>query len=311
MADASFRIGNEVGHVGRWYRLLLGGFFLAYSVLGPTVLNPMPRAALPTFVGKVGLALAVIVLLYLVVFGLIGEWVLARVTPWVGTLIFLGTPAVLMIAGLLPGPVMFAWGLYISASLIMTFFIRYGGCEVVALPSILFGRRYTMYCPLNGIDAVERAVSLDLSEHRDRIATFLSLAIVVLVGGSFLLAESIGIPAMLGIEIDIDNRWALLLLVPIAKLARDAWQAWRSRGVRRFWSYALGAGVLVLALSVFLVDGLTDMLVWRGVMVLGAMIAVRQLALRAARRLREGRVGGAASSFEERKRDAAVAQGPK
>src|SRR5712692_4391945 len=32
----------------------------------------------------------------------------------------------------------------------------YGGCEVVAFPSLLFRRHYTVYCPLNAIDLVER-----------------------------------------------------------------------------------------------------------------------------------------------------------
>ena len=35
---------------------------------------------------------------------------------------------------------------------------NYGGCEVLALPSLLFRRWYTVYCPLNAIDAAERAV---------------------------------------------------------------------------------------------------------------------------------------------------------
>ena len=30
------------------------------------------------------------------------------------------------------------------------------GCEVVAFPSLLFRRQYTVYCPLNAIDLVER-----------------------------------------------------------------------------------------------------------------------------------------------------------
>jgi hypothetical protein len=36
--------------------------------------------------------------------------------------------------------------------------MRYGGCEVVAVPSLLFGKRYVVYCPYNVIDVVEKAV---------------------------------------------------------------------------------------------------------------------------------------------------------
>jgi hypothetical protein len=32
----------------------------------------------------------------------------------------------------------------------------YGGCEVVALPSLLFRRHCAIYCPLNAIDLLER-----------------------------------------------------------------------------------------------------------------------------------------------------------
>jgi uncharacterized protein DUF6410 len=34
--------------------------------------------------------------------------------------------------------------------------MAYGDCEVVALPGLLFRRHYTVYCPLNVIDLVER-----------------------------------------------------------------------------------------------------------------------------------------------------------
>jgi hypothetical protein len=48
---------------------------------------------------------------------------------------------------------------YFSASLLLNAAKNYGGCEVLALPSLLLGRWYTVYCPLNVIDAVERRVA--------------------------------------------------------------------------------------------------------------------------------------------------------
>lgn len=297
-APTCFRIGNDVGAVGRWYRLFLGVFFLGYSLLDPLVLNPMPRGELAGFAGQVGLALGAIVVLYIVVFGAIGEWVLAKVTPWVGTLIFLGVPALLFVLGVLPGPVQMAWGFYISLSLILTFFFRYGGCEVVSLPSMLLGRRYTMYCPLNAIDAVERAVKLDLAERSRRITTVLSAVIVIVVGGYFLLAEY-GLLAMAGIRLDIDKRWALLLLIPIANLLFDAWRSRQPAGEGRSTSYALGSGVLGLAVFVFLLDDFTAMQAWRGVMILGAFIAAWQLVRQVTRRLRGPAVAGAVPASDD------------
>jgi Family of unknown function (DUF6410) len=52
------------------------------------------------------------------------------------------------------------WGLgvllYLSVSLLVAALSSYGGCEVVAFPSLLFRRHCTVYCPLNAIDLVER-----------------------------------------------------------------------------------------------------------------------------------------------------------
>ena len=45
--------------------------------------------------------------------------------------------------------------------------IRYGGCEVVALPILLSKRRYTTYCiPLVALDAVEKVVVERLPTNR-------------------------------------------------------------------------------------------------------------------------------------------------
>jgi len=222
------------------------------------------------------------------VFYAIGELVLSKMNPWTGTLVFLGTPTLLYVLGVLPPATQVAMGLYISASLMLTFFMRYGGCEVVALPSALLKRRYTMYCPYNAVDAVERAVSLDVSAHRERIAAIVSLAIIVFVGGYFFLVETEQLFGHYGVAIDLDNRWALLLLVPIAQLLRGVWKGYRSDTdpSGNFRNYFLGAGVLVLALLVFVVDGLSDSAVWRAVMVFGGLIVVGELLQRATSSLR-------------------------
>ena len=56
---------------------------------------------------------------------------------------------------------------YIGISLILQWKIRYGGCEVVALPILLSKRRYTTYClPLVALDAVEKVVVEKYPAHR-------------------------------------------------------------------------------------------------------------------------------------------------
>ncbi len=290
--NSHFRIGDGVGLVGRWFRLFIGAYFVVFLLLNPILLHPIPRADLLTFGGKVGLSLAAIVAIYFVVFYAIGELVLSRMNPWAGTLVFLGTPTLLFLLGVLPPATQVAMGLYISASLMLTFFMRYGGCEVVALPSVLLHRRYTMYCPYNAVDAVERAVSLDVSAHRERIAAIVSLAIVVFVGGYFFLVETEQLFGHYGVAINVDDRWAFLLLIPIAQLLRGAWKGYRSTTdpSGKIGNYLLGAGVLVLALLVFVVDGLSDSAVWRAAMVLGGLVVVGELLQRATSALRT-RVG--------------------
>ena len=63
-------------------------------------------------------------------------------------------------------------GVYIVLSFILQWRIKYGGCEVVALPIILFKKRYTTYCmPLVALDAVEKRVmdTLAKSETTDSV----------------------------------------------------------------------------------------------------------------------------------------------
>jgi hypothetical protein len=99
--------------------------------------------------------------LYIVLFWLLGE----RVSqPWLRTVIF-WLPALFI---LLPG----GWGLgvllYWSVACLLTALVSYGGCEVVALPSLLFRRYYTVYCPLNAIDLIERRYTRTGNEAEDR-----------------------------------------------------------------------------------------------------------------------------------------------
>ncbi len=286
--NSDFRIGSGVGVVGRWFRLFIGLYYVVFMVLRPILLEPMSSADLLPFVARVGLNLVLIAAIYFAVFWAIGELVLSRMNPWTGTLVFLGTPTLLFVLGVLPPAVGVALGLYISLSLIATFFMRYGGCEVVALPSLLLRRRYTMYCPYNALDAVERAVSLDVADHRERVATVLSLAIVVLIGGSFALIEVEQVLGRYGIAFDLDNRWAFLLLFPILHLSRIGWKVYRSGPTTsKTGNYVLGAIVLLLLMLVFLLDGLSDQLVWNSIMILGGVLVVAEFGRKTVARQRQ------------------------
>ena len=59
----------------------------------------------------------------------------------------------------MPLPLVAATIGYIAISLIIEWQIKYGGCEVVSVPIVLFKKRYKTYCiPLVVIDAVEKTI---------------------------------------------------------------------------------------------------------------------------------------------------------
>ena len=39
------------------------------------------------------------------------------------------------------------------------FIMSYGGCEVIAIPSLIFGQRYVVYCPWNAVDLVDKVIA--------------------------------------------------------------------------------------------------------------------------------------------------------
>ena len=146
-----FAVGQEVGSCGRCTRVVLGLLGLVY--IGGSVAQSGLSAAL---LGQIGGSLLLTAILYIALFWVLGARVLSHLHPWIRTGIFWGPmlfiPLLLLIS--------WGWGfgmlLYLSVTLIVGGLTSYGGCEVVALPSLLFRRHYTVYCPLNAIDLVER-----------------------------------------------------------------------------------------------------------------------------------------------------------
>ena len=114
---------------------------------------------------------------YVLVYWAFGERVFARANPWFNTAVFVGPALVVAwwepllgpLTGFsLPTALPLAASAYIGISFILQWKIRYGGCEVVALPIILSKRRYTTYCiPLVALDAVEKAVVERIVPSRD------------------------------------------------------------------------------------------------------------------------------------------------
>ncbi len=146
-------LGRDVGIVGRWIRLIAGGALAGYVLVH--------AARTPSLAGLTELAIYFVATLgaYTAAAYLLGPRLLARMNAWLRTVILLGPLVVIFALQLGPHVFHHAILLYFGVSLIFSFFMRYGGCEVMSIPSLLFGTRYTVYCPLNAVDAVEKAAA--------------------------------------------------------------------------------------------------------------------------------------------------------
>ena len=161
------RLGLDVGVFGRWSRLLWGVAILLPLAFG-AVGDLQSSGTSLSFYGLAGVYVVGISAAYVAVYWAFGERIFARANPWVNTAVFVGPAFVVAwwdlvfgpLTGLsLPTALPLAASVYIGISFILQWKIKYGGCEVVALPIILSKRRYTTYClPLVALDAVEKVV---------------------------------------------------------------------------------------------------------------------------------------------------------
>ena len=160
-------VGLDVGAFGRWTRLVLA--FLLLASIAAQVIDDLAGSGEPVeFYAGVAAYVAAVSVAYIGAYWLLGRRLLARKNAWINTAIFVG-PAFLVgfwevlvrpwASFSLPADLVMAAGIYYGLSLILQWRIRYGGCEVVALPILLTGLRYQTYCiPLIALDAVEKRV---------------------------------------------------------------------------------------------------------------------------------------------------------
>ncbi len=110
------------------------------------------------FFGETALYFIVIFVAYLAAHYYLGERLLARSNPWVGTILLVGPPALILVLGIGPNGFQLGLALYIAISLLFNFAMSYGGCEVITIPSLILGRRYVVYCPWNAVDFLDKVV---------------------------------------------------------------------------------------------------------------------------------------------------------
>lgn len=228
-------IGRDAGPFGRVFRLLSGLLAVGAGITGLVTDRGGPPAVLQT----VGYVLGLAVFYPLLHRGL-AQRISDRVDPFLATVVLLGPLGVFGLS-VFPHPLHTAVGLYIGASLILAAAIGYGGCEVVALPTVLFGHRAVGYCPINILDAAERPL------HRRGDRTGRAAGVIALAVGSWYLIISpvldrFGLPEL------VSRWWALLLLAPAVVLADHAWRARRVRAA--VIGYALGAAAVIAGAAV-------------------------------------------------------------
>ena len=150
----SFTLGLDAGLVGRWTRLIVGSIVPLFSIIR-LLLAEDPS---PGFLLETAIYFGAIFAVYLAAHFFLGERLLARTNPWVGTIILVGPPTLVLVLALGPPAFQMALALYFAISLFFNFAMSYGGCEVMAIPSLIFSRRYVVYCPWNVVDVVDKVV---------------------------------------------------------------------------------------------------------------------------------------------------------
>ena len=118
-ADGEFVVGYHIGPFGRFARLIFAVYFLVFFVVKPLVLNSQPLDDFLPFALETLGWVAVIAAIYFVSFYYLGETLLSKMNPWTGTVVFLGLPTVIGMAGYMPQPIQIAFGIYVPLSLIL------------------------------------------------------------------------------------------------------------------------------------------------------------------------------------------------
>ena len=146
-----FVIGRDLSPAGRFVRTLAGLLNLVAAVAVGSAAGPVSAHLL----WQAGLTFAIAALAYTAVVAALGPRLFGRIDPWVTAILVVLPLAVVFAWPGLPDPVSVGTFAFIGISHLVQSVIGYGGCEIVGIPSLLLRRRYTVYCALNGADAVE------------------------------------------------------------------------------------------------------------------------------------------------------------
>src|SRR5258708_25197691 len=110
-----FKLGKEMGVVGQWFRLISGVLVLIYAA-GAVIAGRAPLS----FIGTAGLYLIGVSGIYLGAYYWLGERLLAKSNPWLGTLLLVVPALVGVVLDSLPQALRFALLVYLGCSLVLT-----------------------------------------------------------------------------------------------------------------------------------------------------------------------------------------------
>jgi hypothetical protein len=152
MTSTPETIGRDLLPAGRVVRILAGLLLVASAVASAPHAGPLSAVLL----GQVALAFLVTAAAYTVAAWALGERLLTCVDPWLAAIVLIAPSTAILF--FLPLSATIGYNLYIGVSLVVQAAIRYGGCEVLGIPTLFLRRRYAVYCVFNATDLVERAL---------------------------------------------------------------------------------------------------------------------------------------------------------
>ncbi len=141
----------EVRLIGRALRFLLGASLVVSLIPGNPGLITQPLGVLGNFIG--------VVIFYVALTFLLGPRLLTRINPWLGAAI-MDLPLLLLLFPQVPDLLKFGMALFFGLSLMVAGLVKYGGCEVTVIGSLMLRKRYNVACIIfSPIDWLEHKLS--------------------------------------------------------------------------------------------------------------------------------------------------------
>ena len=153
--QSRIEIGRDSTTLGRWFRLVLGLLLILFASLRTISITDRVDA-LPLI-----LTFLAILVVYYLAYLVLEKSLLARNNPWLNMLVFVVPALVIALVPVFPATIQAGMILYLGVTSVLNAMIGYGGCEVLAVPTLVYRRRYDVYCPCNVVDLAEQAVRPD------------------------------------------------------------------------------------------------------------------------------------------------------